>query len=229
MEEFKNNQNDAQDAENIENQEVTADFEENGIDMDSISVQVEEVEATASVAEDAPKFDLKKEIMDWGVSIVVAVIIALIIRTYVFTLVKVDGPSMNPTLTHGDTLYTNRFLYTPKNGDIIIFRPPNSPKTPYVKRVIATAGQTVDIDSFTGDVTVDGNVLDEPYIKEPLRSAGNMDYPCTVPEGHVFVLGDNRNNSRDSRDASVGLIPEDNIIGKALFRLLPVSGFGSLY
>lgn len=229
MEEFKNNDNQTP-QEPVENNEaVEQDIQqEETIDLSNVAESIETAEAM-EVAETAPKLDWKKEIMDWGVSIVVAVIIALVIRTYVFTLVKVDGPSMNPTLTHGDTLYTNRFLYTPDNGDIIIFRPPNNPKTPYVKRVIATAGQTVVVDGPTHTVTVDGVVLDEPYINEPLRSEGNMEYPCTVPEGYIFVLGDNRNNSRDSRDASVGLIPLENVIGKALFRLLPLSDFGSLY
>ncbi|MBQ8525681.1 MAG: signal peptidase I [Clostridia bacterium] len=214
MEEFKNNENQTP--------------ETDSVNINEALEQPETVEIT-EVAEEPPKFNLKKEILDWGVSIVVAVLIALIIRTYVFTLVKVDGPSMNPTLNHGDTLYTNRFFYTPRNGDIIIFRPPNSPKTPYVKRVIATAGQTVVVDGQSHTVTVDGKVLNEPYIKEPLLSAGNMEYPCTVPEGYIFVLGDNRNNSRDSRDTSVGLIPLSNVIGKATFRLLPLSDFGSLY
>ena len=86
---------------------------------------------------------LKKEIIDWVISIVVALAVALFIRTFIFTLVRVDGPSMLPTLHHNDTLYVNRFMYTPEAGDIIIFRPPNSPRTPYVKRVIATAGQEV--------------------------------------------------------------------------------------
>ena len=200
-------------------------------DFDTESSKEYDIEQidNAPLVEDAPKYNLKKEILDWVVSIVVAVIIALVIRTYVFTLVKVDGLSMSPTLSHGDTLYTNRFFYTPKNGDIIIFRPPNSVNTPYVKRVIATAGQTVVVDAGNHTVTVDGKVLDEPYIKEPMMYQGNMRYPCTVPEGYVFVLGDNRNNSRDSRDASVGLIPLSNVIGKATLRLLPLADFGSLY
>ena len=138
---------------------------------------------------------------------------------------------MNPTLTHNDTLFTSRLMYTPKVGDIIIFRPPASPKTPYVKRVIATEGQTVDIDPLTGTVTVDGKAYDEPYIAEPIQPSrmGDMEYPFTVPEGTVFVLGDNRNNSHDSRDSDVGAVPVKNIIGKAQFRLLPLSTFGSLY
>lgn len=187
-------------------------------------------ETTAVVEEDIQKpFNWKKEAFDWVVSIALALIIALLIRKFVFTLVKVDGPSMNPTLTHGDTLFTRRIMYTPEVGDIIIFRPPNSPKTPYVKRVIALEGQTVDIDSDTGAVIVDGEVYDEPYIQEPIRRMGDMQFPFTVPEDTVFVLGDNRNNSHDSRDSDVGAVPVENIIGKAQIRLLPISSFGSLY
>ncbi len=182
-----------------------------------------------ALEEQKNKTNIKKEIKDWVVSIVIAVLVALVIRTYIFTLVKVDGPSMNPTLTHGDVLYTNRFMYEPKCGDIIIFRPPNSPKTPYVKRVIAVAGQTVTVNAQAHTVIVDGKVLSEDYIKEPLLSAGTMQYPVTVPEGYIFVLGDNRNNSRDSRDATVGLVPVDNVIGKALFRILPLNNIGGLY
>ncbi len=176
-------------------------------------------------------FNWKKEAVDWFLSIAVALIIALLIRRFVFTLVRVDGPSMNPTLTHGDTLFTSRLMYTPKVGDIIIFRPPASPKTPYVKRVIATEGQTVDIDPATGAVSVDGKVYDETYIAEPISPSrlGNMEYPYTVPEDTVFVLGDNRNNSHDSRDSDVGAVPVKNIIGKAQIRLLPLYDFGSLY
>ena len=188
-------------------------------------------QTTAVPADGKPPFNWKKEALDWVTSIAVALIIALLIRRFVFTLVRVDGPSMNPTLTHNDTLFTSRLMYTPEVGDIIIFRPPASPKTPYVKRVIATEGQTVDIDPLTGTVTVDGKAYDEPYIAEPIQPSrmGDMEYPFTVPEGTVFVLGDNRNNSHDSRDSDVGAVPVKNIIGKAQFRLLPLSTFGSLY
>lgn len=177
----------------------------------------------------SPKSSMKKELLDWIISIVVALAVALFIRQFIFTLVRVDGPSMLPTLHHNDTLYVNRFMYTPEVGDIIIFRPPNSPDTPYVKRVIATEGQEVIVDAREHKVYVDGVELVEDYISEDLVSAGTMKYPYVVPEDHVFVLGDNRNNSRDSRDASVGAVPRDNIIGKVVFRLLPVSDFGSVY
>jgi len=187
-------------------------------------------EETTAVAEEPQKsFNWKKEALDWFVSIALALIIALLIRRYVFTLVKVDGLSMNPTLTHGDTLFARRIMYKPEVGDIIIFRPANSPETPYVKRVIALEGQTVDIDQSTGGVTVDGVLYDEPYILEPIYRMGDMEFPFTVPKDSVFVLGDNRNNSHDSRDSDVGAVSIKSIIGKAEFRLLPIATFGSIY
>lgn len=219
MEEFKNNQNN----ENIENSE------------EKVQETIEEtVEITTEIPEEpelimSSKSSTKKEILDWVFSIVVALVVALLIRRYLFTLVKVDGPSMQPTLYHNDMLYVNRFMYTPENGDIIIFRPPNSPSTPYVKRIIATEGQTVVIDAREKKVYVDGVELKEDYIDEKLVSAGTVKYPFTVPEDNVFVLGDNRNNSRDSRDAAVGAVPRKNIIGKVIFRMLPISEFGSVY
>ncbi len=199
------------------------------LNVETDEIITEESTEIEPVEPDKKKLDIKKEIKDWVVSIVIAVIVALIVRTYIFTLVRVDGQSMEPTLSHGDVLYTNRFMYEPENGDIVIFRPTHSPETPYVKRVIAVAGQTVTINAEAHTVIVDGRILPEDYIKEPLLSSGTMKYPVTVPDGYIFVLGDNRNNSRDSRDATVGLVPVESIIGKALFRILPVSELGGLY
>jgi signal peptidase I len=204
---------------------IMEQFENNDMQNENINQQEESVveeEQTSSGNK------LVKEILDWIKYLIIAVIIALVIRTYIFTLVRVDGASMNPTLSHGDTLYANRFLYEPEVGDIIVFRPPHSPKTPYIKRIIATEGQVVDIDPFSRKVSVDGVVLEEEYIKEPMLSGGNMQYPCTVPEGHIFVMGDNRNNSLDSRTTTVGFVPVDNVIGEAVFRLLPLNGIGIL-
>ena len=177
-----------------------------------------------------------KEILDWTVSIVVALVVAFVIRTFVFTMVRVDGQSMDPTLTHGDTLFTRIIGYTPKQGDIVIFNPPLSEtvrkpnkKIAYVKRVIALEGQTVDIKD--GNVYVDGELLEEDYILEEIKGPvpNTLTFPYVVPEDTVFVLGDNRNNSHDSRSKDVGAVPIDNIIGKAQFRVLPLSAAGSLY
>ena len=125
----------------------------------------------------------------------------------------------------------------PQQGDIIIFNPsiseedrsPNKDLA-YVKRVIATEGQTVTINE-DGKVEVDGEVLSEDYISETIRGLdpNATKFPFTVPEDTVFVLGDNRNRSHDSRSKDVGAVPIDNIIGKAQFRLLPFESFGTLY
>lgn len=175
-----------------------------------------------------PKSSMKKELLDWIISIAVALVVAFLIRQYIFTLVRVDGSSMEPTLQHADTLFVNRFMYTPENGDVIIFRPHTNPEVHYVKRVIATEGQEVNIDPREGKVYVDGVELNETYIDEPLNSPGKaVKYPYIIPEDHVYVLGDNRNNSQDSR--AIGAVHEDSIVGKVIFRILPLSGFGSIY
>lgn len=175
------------------------------------------------------QFDLKKEILEWVQAIVIALVIAFVIRTFFFTMIKVDGQSMEPTLHHNDRLIVTKFMYKPKQGDIIILRPPMYQDTPYVKRIIALPGQEVDIDAEKNIVYVDGVPLDEPYIAEPTATKGNIDYPQIVPENTVFVLGDNRNRSRDSRFRDVGMIPYDAIIGKASIRLWPLKDFGSIY
>lgn len=198
----------------------------------------ENINVIVETAEEVQKINWKKEIIEWILCIVVAVAIALVIRNFIFTIAKVDGESMHPTLTHGDRLFTRIIGYNnPKAGDIVIFNPsiseiarePNK-KIAYVKRVIAVAGQEVDINR-NGKVVVDGKVLDEDYISEPIRTIvpNGTEFPFTVPEGTVFVMGDNRNRSHDSRSRDVGAVPLDNIIGKAQIRLWPLNQFGTLY
>ncbi len=179
-----------------------------------------------------------KEIRDWVLCLVIAVALALVIRNFVFTLVKVQGASMQPTLQENDRLYVNRFFYKPEKGDVIIFKPESDPDRPYVKRVIATEGDTVYIDFENGDVYVNGQVIDEPYIKDKTTRTGayimeciangqySKDNPIVVEKDKVFVMGDNRNNSRDSRE--IGQVPENEIVGGAVFRFWPVSNFGSV-
>lgn len=135
---------------------------------------------------------------------------------------------MNPTLKDGDWLAVQSVNTTIDRGDIVIITQPNSLGKPLVKRVIAKGGDEIDIDFFDHKVTVNGQVLDEPYIAEPTSLMGNMVYPLKVPEGKVFVMGDNRNDSTDSREKHIGFIDEDYILGVAKFRLLPFDSFGGV-
>ena len=174
------------------------------------------------------------EIFEWVQAIVVAIVLAMFLRTYVFTLVNVSGQSMVPTLHNSDKLIVWRLGYEPKTGDIITFRPRGHEDTPYIKRVIATAGQTVDLkyneETDSCDVYVDGKKLDEDYIEAKIDKMhmGDMDFPATVPENCVFAMGDNRNNSKDSRFMDVGMVTTESIIGHATFRLLPFGDLGKL-
>lgn len=208
------------------------------ISMDNNELNREGMETTEIVEQQSEpaKINWKKEVFEWTEAIVIAVVIAFIIRTFIFTLVAVEGPSMENTLHTGDRLFVYRLGYTPKNGDIIVFTPENMPDRPFIKRVIATPGQTIDIDYTTGKVVVDGKILDEDYIKVETKRGGDVKFPVTVPEGYFFAMGDNRGNSHDSRMSDVGstdnksgLIKNDSAMGKALFRVWPLNKMGKLY
>ncbi len=166
------------------------------------------------------KNSLKSEALEWVKAILWAVVIAFVIRTFIFTVVRVDGSSMVPTLAHNQRLVVWRLGYTPKQGDIVIFHPACSPSDCYVKRVIATEGQHVEIDYATSSVFVDGQKLDEDYIKEDMRNIFSFT-EATVPEDHIFVLGDNRNGSKDSRSPDVGFVSEKSVLGNAVLRFWP--------
>ena len=180
------------------------------------------------INEDSPaKKTWLKELCEWSQAIAFAVVLALIINQFLFAIVQVEGHSMDPTLGHKERLIVSKLFYKPEEKDIVIVKS-SALKKYIVKRVIALPGQVIDLDSKTGDVTVDGEILDEPYIKEKLKSTGRaQNYPFTVPENTVFVMGDNRNNSQDSR--SIGVIPFDELVGKAVFRIMPFDRFGGLY
>ncbi len=173
--------------------------------------EFEDIQQTnEEITTEEPKaFNWKKEVREWFVAIVVAVILATIIRTFLFTLVQVSGPSMESTMHTGDRLVVVKLNYTPKQGDIVVFRPDWHPNEPYIKRVIATEGQTVDINFRTGTVYVDGEVYEEDYIKNATNNNGDVRFPITVPEDCVFVMGDNRQQSHDGRSLDVSSIKED--------------------
>ena len=160
------------------------------------------------------------QVFDIVGSVVLALIIIFLCFTFVFRAVNVVGRSMVPTLNDGDwLLVSDKKAY--ERGDIIIITQPNDVHKPLVKRVIATGGETIDIDFSTHEVWVDGVLLDEEYIKEPTELSYDVEFPYVVPEGCVFAMGDNRNDSLDSRSSKVGAIDERYILGKALVRILP--------
>lgn len=175
-------------------------------------------------------FSLKNEIYEWLESGVFALTVVVLIFTFLFRIVMVDGRSMQPTLQDQDRVITVSLFYQPAPGDIVVVTQPNAMNHSLIKRVIAVEGQTVFIDPETGDVSVDGKVLTEPYIMEKINPSkiGDMKYPLTLKEGEVFVMGDNRNNSSDSRDSMIGIIDERYILGKAVLRIFPISDISVL-
>ena len=171
------------------------------------------------------------ELYEWLEAIAFALSIVVILFTFLFRVVSVSGPSMNPTLTSGDRIVLNSILYTPQNGDIVVITQPNShDNEPLIKRVIAVEGQTISVDAETDTVTVDGVKLHESYIldQDIQRSGESYEYPLTIPKGKVFVMGDNRNDSFDSRDPGLGMVEEKYIMGKAIFRIYPFERVGGL-
>ncbi len=164
-----------------------------------------------------------KDLYEWVQALVWAVVIVVLLFTFVARLIGVDGGSMRCTLESGDRLLVvSPLLYDDyKPGDIVVARKDSFMASPIVKRVIAVEGQTVDIDAASGSVYVDGVLLEEDYIREPTYTAGDMAFPLTVEEGCVFLLGDNRNASTDSRFIQCGQVDERYIMGKAILLLMP--------
>ncbi len=160
---------------------------------------------------------------DWLESIVSAIVICILLFLFVVRVVTVDGSSMKPTLHNGERVLITRIFSAPKQGDIVVLTQHSYGEDCLVKRVIATEGQTLDIDFDRGIVTVDGVRLDEPYIAELTHRKLDFAGPVTVKEGCIFCMGDNRNESTDSRSSRIGQIDTRCVLGKALFRIWPLS------
>ena len=164
--------------------------------------------------------------LEWYEALISAALVLVLVFSFVFRIIQVDGSSMVPTLTNGDKLIVWGAGYTPERGDVVIVDSYTTYGKPLVKRVIAKGGDTISIDYETGTVTVNGEVLQEDYIAEPTHLGYDVEFPYTVPEGTVFVMGDNRNQSLDSRSSYIGCIDEQDILGKVLVCFLPFADFG---
>ena len=170
---------------------------------------------------------------DWIKTILITFAIFAFIFLFVFRIVRVDGPSMNSTLENGDMVILTNIFYTPRDGDIVVVSHAAEHEKPIIKRVIATEGQTLKLDYENNRVIVNGVILDEDYINNGITFGSiypDYEIPETIPKGKVFVMGDNRRESKDSRDHRIGLINSEDIIGKAQVLMYPFGDrFGYLY
>lgn len=170
-------------------------------------------------------------VYDWIRCIIFAIAIVVIVLTFVFRLVDVEGTSMCDTLQTKDKVIVTNLLYTPRDNDIVVISHGAEYKKPIIKRVIATEGQTLELDYENEKIIVDGIEISEPYIKGTTFSGnyGNNVIPSVIPEGKIFVMGDNRQVSLDSRSTEIGLIDVKDVIGKAQVVAFPFDHFGYLY
>lgn len=186
------------------------------------------------------KRDIVDELLEWGDSFAIALFVVLLIMIFAFRQVQVSGSSMQTTLYDKDRILISNFLGKIGQGDIVVVNSEGLNKT-VVKRVIATEGQTVEIDYEKDTVSVDGKILDESYLGITSKDMVNFSfydksywveedgvYRYVVPEGTLFLLGDNRNNSTDSRSSSVGFVPTEQVLGKAVLRIFPFTQITTL-
>lgn len=184
--------------------------------------------------------DIGDEILDWFESFIFSMFVILLIFTFLLRLVEVEGTSMLPTLENGDRLVISHLFYKPKQGDVVVLNSEGLNKT-IVKRVIATERQTVVIDYEANTVEVNGELIDEPFLSgdsidmedsskfsSKYLNSETGKYVYRVPNGCIFVLGDNRNMSSDSRVSSVGFVKVSDVLGKAVFRLFPFGSIGRI-
>ena len=217
----KKNRADEERDEFIELDEMDEIDETDEIELDIIDLDKEKVEEK--------EFSWMREILSTAVYLLIVVALTFLFVQFVGQRTHVNGDSMNVTLEDGDNLIVDKLSYRlkdPKRFDIVVFPYQYQEKTYYIKRIIGMPGETVQV--IDGMVYIDGEMLDETYGKEIMQYAGVASEPMTLGEDEYFVLGDNRNNSSDSRDPSVGNIKEDQIIGKAWLRIWPLNKFGIL-
>lgn len=198
-----------------------------------------------SFAEELPeepspnKHTFAGEFLEWIEVLCTALVMVVLIFTFVFRVATIEGESMLYTLEEGDKVVISNLNYEPAEGDIVVvsrnvqntIKAETTSNEPIIKRVIAVGGQTVDIDFKTGTVYVDGKALEEDYLGSPTYDKYDVDFPIYIPEGYIFILGDNRGNSMDSRDTRIGeggLVDERYVLGRAIYRFMPFDKIGKL-
>ena len=164
-------------------------------------------------------------IYEYAEAVAIAMVLLVILFTFCFRVAGVKGSSMEPTLHNGDRLVLNVHFYEPAYGDIVIVK--RYTQDPLVKRVIGIAGDTIRIDEASGHVYRNGAVLKEPYIMDT-TTCKDLVEEVTVPEGYIFVMGDNRGVSKDSRSAEIGMVDMQDVVGKAILRVWPFRKIGLL-
>lgn len=162
------------------------------------------------------RYKRNKDAFEWLEAVALAVVAVALVFTFGVRMIRVDGESMLPTLQDGERLLISSLPYEPAYGDIIIIDQYTEYGEPLVKRVIGIGGDTIDIDFQAGVVYRNGEPLDEPYTAEPTYLQESVTFPVTVPQGCLFVMGDNRNHSTDSRDDRVGFVDERDVLGRLL-------------
>ena len=168
-----------------------------------------------------------KNTYEWIQCLAAALAACVVLFMFGVKVIDVKGTSMNPTLYNGDKMIVSNLFYTPKTGDVVVFKTDTyDPDKALVKRVIATEGQEINIDFDNGIVYVDGEAIEEDYINDLTLTQLDFIGPKTVPDGCVFVMGDNRNMSIDSRKTEIGMVDSRKILGRVYFVIFPVSDIG---